>query len=68
MIDLHPQYLTRNGKAEFAVLPIEEFEHLKIYLEDLEDVLALHQAKETEANSPTLGIDELHQRLDDATV
>lgn len=68
MIELHPEYLSRHGKPEFVVLPIEEFEHLKTYLEDLEDLLALRQAKQAEEDSPTLSIDELRQRLDDATV
>lgn len=68
MIELHPEYLTRHGKPEFAVLPIEEFDRLKKYLEDLEDLLALRQAKEAEADSPGMNIDELRQRLDNAAV
>lgn len=63
MIDLHPEYLTRHGKPEFAVLPIEEFDRLKAYLEDLEDLLALRQAKDAEADAPAFGIDELRRRL-----
>lgn len=66
MIDLHPEYLTRHGQPAFAVLPIEEFDRLKHYLEDLEDLLALRQAKAAEADSPNLSLDELHRRLDGA--
>ena len=47
MIGLHPEYLTRQGKPKFAVLPIEDFDHLKSYLEDLLarlDALAGHRA------------------------
>jgi len=66
MIELHPEYLTRHGKPAFAVLPIEEFDRLKHYLEDLEDLLALRQVKAAEEASPTFGIDELRQRLDGA--
>lgn len=63
MIELHPEYLTRQGKPEFAVLPIEEFDHLKSYLEDLEDLLALRQAKDAEADAPMIGMHELRARL-----
>lgn len=66
MIDLHPEYLTRHGQPAFAVLPIEEFDRLTGYLEDLEDLLVLRQAKAAEEASPTLSIDELRQRLDGA--
>jgi PHD/YefM family antitoxin component YafN of YafNO toxin-antitoxin module len=63
MIELHPEFLTRHGKPEFAVLPIEEFNSLKEYLEDMEDLLALRQAKIAEEHEPTAGIDESHRRL-----
>ena len=66
MIDLHPEYLIRHGQPAFAVLPIEEFDRIKQYLEDLEDLLALRQAKAAEADSQSLSLDELHRRLDGA--
>lgn len=63
MIELHPEFLTRYGKPEFAVLPIEEFNSLKDYLENLEDLLALRQAKSAEEHEPTVSLDELRRRL-----
>ncbi|MGZ8218065.1 type II toxin-antitoxin system Phd/YefM family antitoxin [Methylomagnum sp.] len=63
MIQLHPEFLTRHGKPEFAVLPIEEFNQLKEYLDDMEDLLALRQAKAAEEHAPTVGLDELQRRL-----
>lgn len=63
MIELHPEFLTRHGRQEFAVLPIEEFNCIKEYLGDMEDLLALRQAKDAEADAPTIGIDELKRRL-----
>lgn len=63
MIDLHPEYPTVHGKPGFAVLPIEEFDCLEAYVEDLEDLLALRQAKDAEADAPALGIEELRHRL-----
>ena len=63
MIDLHPEYLHRLGKPAFAVLPIEEFNRLQDYLQDLEDLLALRQAQAAEADASTIGLDELRRRL-----
>lgn len=63
MIELHPEFLTGHGKAEFAVLPIEEFNCIRNYREEREDWLALRQAKDAEAGAPTLGIDKLRRRL-----
>jgi hypothetical protein len=48
MIQLHPEFLTKNGNREFAVLPYEEFIKIQELLEDLED---LRQAKKEEKNS-----------------
>lgn len=64
MIDLHPEYLIYQGKPAFAVLPIEEFDHLKHYIEDLQDLLELRQAKAIEGESPTLSMEEMRQRLE----
>ncbi len=33
MIELHPEFLTKNGKKEFAVLPYEEFMKIQELLE-----------------------------------
>jgi PHD/YefM family antitoxin component YafN of YafNO toxin-antitoxin module len=53
MVKLHPEFLTKNGKKEFAVLPYEEFikiQELLEDLEDLEDLKDLRKAKEEEKN------------------
>ncbi len=51
---LHPEYLTKNGKKEFAILTIEEFEKVKQALEDYEDLQELRSAKDKENNEPTI--------------
>jgi len=63
MNDLHPFYLEKNGKPEFVVLPIEEFETLRSYLEDLEDLLDLRQAKREEGDAPTISLEEVKSEL-----
>ena len=43
MIQLHPEFLTKDGKKEFAVLPYEEFVALQELLADAADVLDLRR-------------------------
>jgi hypothetical protein len=61
MIQLHPEFLTKNGNREFAVLPYEEFIKIQELLEDLED---LGQAKKEEKNSLSIPISEVKKMLD----
>ena len=60
---LNPQFLTRDGKPEFAVLPYEEFEQLKTSLEDAEDLLALELARREDAGKPSVSLEEMQRRL-----
>ncbi len=63
MIELHPNYLEKNGHAEFVVLPVEEFQALRDQLEDLLDLLDLRHAKEEEGAAPTVPLEELQAQL-----
>ncbi|MEB3230400.1 MAG: hypothetical protein VKJ64_05270 [Leptolyngbyaceae bacterium] len=64
MISLNPEFLTKHGKREFVVLPYEEFEALRDYLDTLEDLLDLRKAKQEEAECLTLSLEEAKQQLD----
>jgi hypothetical protein len=64
--ELHPEILTKDGKKEFAVLPYEEFVALQEWLEDLEDLVDLRTAKDSERNAPAVTLSELERRFDDA--
>ena len=46
MIHLHPEFLTKNGKKEFAVLPYEEFVKLQELLHKLEEDSQIDPLKE----------------------
>ena len=46
MIHLHPEFLTKNGKKEFAVLPYEEFVKLQDLLHKLEEDSQIDSFKE----------------------
>lgn len=57
--ELHPEILHKNGKPEFAVLPYEEYLALCERLEDLEDVLALRQARDESHDQPAVPLDDV---------
>lgn len=63
MIQLHPEFLTKDGKKEFAVLPYEEFLALQEFLNDAADMLDLRAAKAEAESAPTVPLDEVKKTL-----
>ena len=63
MIKLHPNYLEKKGKKEFAILPYEEFMLMQDELADYEDLRILREAKEKEADSPTVQLNDAKKEL-----
>jgi hypothetical protein len=63
MIELHPEFLTKNGQKEFAVLPYEEFLKIQELLEDLEDLKDLRVAKKEEKDSPSVSLSQVKKML-----
>lgn len=63
MIRLHPEFLTKDGKKEFAVLSYEEFVALQEVLADAEDLFDLREAKAEEGSAPSISLDEVKKRL-----
>ncbi|BAU63226.1 hypothetical protein STA3757_05860 [Stanieria sp. NIES-3757] len=64
MIELHTQFITKNGKKEFAVLPYDEFLKLQEMLEDLENLRDLRLAEEEDRDSPDYSLEEVKAMLD----
>jgi len=62
-IELHPEFLTKDGKKEFAVLSYQEFLALQQWLEDAEDLLDLRAAQKDEANTPTISLSEVEKEF-----
>lgn len=62
-IELHPEFLTKNGEKHFAVLSYQEFVALQEWLEDAEDLLYLRTAVKEEANAPTISLSELEKEF-----
>ncbi|MGJ5675265.1 MAG: type II toxin-antitoxin system Phd/YefM family antitoxin [Nostochopsis sp.] len=63
MIELHPEFLTKNGQKEFAVLPYEEFLKIQELLEDLEDLRDLREAKQAEKDSFSISLSDVKKML-----
>ncbi len=63
MLTLHPEFLTKEGKKEFVVLPYEEFLVLQELIEDAEDVLDLRAAKHEEKDKPSVSLDDVKKEL-----
>ena len=62
-IELHPEFLTKNGEKQFAVLSYQEFVALQEWLEDAEDLLDLRAAKEAESDVPTISLSEIEKEF-----
>ncbi|MFB8793024.1 MAG: type II toxin-antitoxin system Phd/YefM family antitoxin [Microcoleus sp.] len=63
MIPLHPQFITKNGKKEFAVIPYQEFAALQALIADMEDLMDLRAAKEEDADRPSVPLAEVKKML-----
>jgi len=63
MIALHTEFLVKNGKREFAVLPYEEYEKLLNLMEELDDLQELRVAKQLEAHVPSLSLEKVKKHL-----
>ncbi len=45
MKTFHPQFIEKNGKPGYELLPINEYQHISEILEGYEDLTDLRQAK-----------------------
>jgi PHD/YefM family antitoxin component YafN of YafNO toxin-antitoxin module len=62
-IELHPEFITKNGEPEFAVLPYSEFKALQEFLEDVEDIIELREARKENEGEANLNLDEVEKEL-----
>lgn len=60
---LHPEFLKKNGRNEFVVLPYAEFVRLQEELEDLADIRALDEARAKEGHLPGIPLSDVRRRL-----
>jgi hypothetical protein len=67
MLKLKPEFLSKRGKREFAVLTMEDYKRVTEALEDAEDLRILREAKRRGAHAPTISMEEMEKRLGIAT-
>lgn len=63
MIPLHPEFLTKVGKKEYAVPPYEEFVALQEVLADASDLIDLREAKAQESSAVSVPLNEVNDLL-----
>ena len=64
-VELHPQFITKEGRDEYVVLPADEFLTLEAMLEDYQDIRDLREAKIEEGSADTVSLDAVLLELDD---
>lgn len=62
MVAINAQIIKKGKKKEYAVIPYEEFLKVQEQLLDYEDLRCLREAKESEKDAPTIGIEELKKQ------
>jgi hypothetical protein len=61
--DLHPRIIEKNGSKQSVVLPYAEYIALREWIEDMEDLLELGEAKRAEGNVPGRPLEEIAKEL-----
>jgi len=62
-VDLHPQIVEKNGKKESVLLPYAEYVALREWIEDMEDLLELREAKRAEGHLAGRPLEEVAKEL-----
>jgi len=62
--DLHPQIIENNGSKVSVILPYAEYVALREWMEDMEDLLELREAKRAEGNLPGRPLEEIAKYID----
>ena len=63
LIDLHPNYIEKNGKKEFVVLSVDEYKKIQETLEVYEDLIDLRKVKEKEYNKKGKSLEQVKNEL-----
>lgn len=63
MLKIKPEIWTRNGREQFVVLKMNDFEKVEELIEDAGLSRILREARRRNANSPTYSLAEVKQQL-----
>jgi hypothetical protein len=61
--ELHPQIIEKNGSKESVLLPYSEYLALREWMEDMEDLLEIREAKRAEGSVPGRPLEEVAKDL-----
>jgi len=62
-VQLHPEFLTKDGKREFAVLSYKEFLALEEWLEDVLDLLEIRDERGADSKLANVTLDEVEKEF-----
>ena len=62
-MNLHPQFIGKEGSEEYVVLPIDEFRAVAEALEDYQDLQDLRSAKEAEGAAASTSLADVVSQL-----
>lgn len=62
-IQLHPEFLKKDGKPQFAVISYEEFLTIQEVLDDYQDLWLLREAKKERANDSLVSFEEMKKEF-----
>ena len=61
-IQLHPEFLSKSGEKEYAIIPYGEFLQLNEWINDRLDLLDLDEAIRIEGTAPDIPLEEVERR------
>jgi hypothetical protein len=62
-IELHPEFLTKDGRREYAVLRYEEFLELEEWLRDMCDLLEIRDARKERSTEPNVRLEDIEKEF-----
>jgi PHD/YefM family antitoxin component YafN of YafNO toxin-antitoxin module len=63
MLKVKPEYLSKNGRREFVVLTVEDFDRMRTAVEDAEDLRTLRRATRRNAKATYYTAEEVARQL-----
>jgi PHD/YefM family antitoxin component YafN of YafNO toxin-antitoxin module len=63
MVKLHPEFVIKDGKKKFVVLPYKEYIALQERLADADDLMELRKAKRAEGRKRSIPLAKVKEEL-----
>jgi hypothetical protein len=62
-IELHPEFLTKDGEREFAVLSYKEYMLLEEWLRDMADLLEIREERSVIPDEPNITLETMEKEM-----